>query len=86
MSIREWWRNWKCDHDRHEWERIHPPIWTGGYMQCTNCGRRDVHGPEQYGPAATPWIAHAYPPPGQLAGICWGKTEWDAHQEKARGR
>lgn len=64
-------RTWRCARDHHRHIKAHPPIWSGGYVQCRDCGHRDVQGGDSYGPAAAPWKASRRTPPSPWPALAW---------------
>lgn len=84
MSLRKRWKGWLCSWERHDWTRVHAPIWGGGYMRCENCGRRDVFGSDQYGPTAMAWKAWGIEPPASLPGILFTADDWSEWNRQAR--
>lgn len=75
-GLRRRWRAWRCARDRHRHIEVYPAIWNGAYVQCRDCGRRDVRGGDRYGPAAVSWIVFGWVPPPSWPALIWGAAEW----------
>lgn len=72
------WRAWRCHRGHHRWQNTHPAIWGGAYVTCRDCGRRDVHGIDTYGPAASQWKASGRIPPRAWPALAWDAADWAA--------